>query len=264
MPIAAPKSTPLLINGRVSEPWLAFFASLAGGGFTASQVQANDVVMSFPANLNPIGTGSGQLQILALSQAAIDLWNTSPGAVTPAGGSHWRIFADDLGGGGGVIVFGFYDVPKNLVRGGFDDAGTFYALQGLNIGNAANVSFGSNYQNWTPALSASGAMTISGLSIQESKYLRIGPLVHFTLTATFNLGGAASTTIFITLPVPAVVAAGAVSPVSASVYMPGVVANEVAGGYVSGTLLTVTRSGAPNFPVITGVQLSAAGVYRAA
>lgn len=201
MAIAPPKSTPLLINGRVSEPWLAFFASLAGGVFTASQVQANDVVMSFPANLNPIVTHSGQLLILALSQAAIDLWNTSPGAVTPAGGSHWRIFADDVGGGGGQLTFGFFDVPNNRIAGGFDNSGWLQVTNGLTAPNAANISIGSDWTQYAPAIqAAAGGMAATITANWDCSYYRIGKLCFVKFNLQVALGGSSGNWFNINLP----------------------------------------------------------------
>lgn len=65
----------------------------------------------------------------------------------------------------------------------------------------ANISFGSGWQTWTPTITASGSMTVSSVTVQGAIYLRVGPIVYFTLEATFTLGGTASTTVYISPPI---------------------------------------------------------------
>ena len=54
-------------------------------------------------------------------QAAFDLIDTVTGG-TPAAGAAWRLFADNVGGGGGSCTFGFYDINNGL-RMGIDNSG---------------------------------------------------------------------------------------------------------------------------------------------
>jgi hypothetical protein len=44
-------------------------------------------------------------------------------------------------------------------------------------------------------------MTVSGLTITDAQYIRIGPLVFFKIQASLTLGGTASTAVIASLPV---------------------------------------------------------------
>lgn len=46
--------------------------------------------------------------------------------------------------------------------------------------------------DWTPTMSASGSMTISGATAEQKDFQRIGPYVFFELTLKFAIGGTAS------------------------------------------------------------------------
>ncbi len=54
-------------------------------------------------------------------QASFDIEDNATGG-TPTN-SRWRLFADKVGGGGGNLTFGFYDVTNNAVRMGIDNTG---------------------------------------------------------------------------------------------------------------------------------------------
>jgi hypothetical protein len=142
--------------------------------------------------------GNGALNAKVAGQAAIDLWDTVTGG-TPSTGSRWRIFADNVGGGGGSLTFCFYDLANSRSVGGFDNNGWFAASVGLNIGNAANVNIGSNWQNWSPSVTS--FMSLSGISIADAQYLRIGPIVYVKFDISFTCGGSAADRVFVSLPV---------------------------------------------------------------
>jgi hypothetical protein len=90
------------------------------------------------------------------------------------------------------------DADSDVISGG--------KVQGasLTVTNAANISFGGNWANWTPTLTASGSMTISGVTITDAQYLRVGPLVFFKLVCAFTLGGTLDLQVNATPPVPVV------------------------------------------------------------
>jgi hypothetical protein len=71
-----------------------------------------------------IGTTApgAKLHVAANAQAQLDLQNTVTGG-TPGGGSRWRVFADNVGGGGGNLTFGFFDVTNGAIRLGVDNSG---------------------------------------------------------------------------------------------------------------------------------------------
>ncbi len=54
---------------------------------------------------------------------------------------------------------------------------------------------------WTPSVAGGGSMTVSSMSVRQARYARIGPFVMFHLCVTFTLGGTASNTITVSVPV---------------------------------------------------------------
>ncbi len=209
------------------------------------------------------GVGSAQIKV-SPGQASLDLWNnTTSGSPAPAGGSRWRLFADNVGGGGGNLTFGFYDVANSRVAGGFDNSGYLVASAGFTCSNAANMNFGGNWQAWPASIAASGSMTVSAVTVDLARYIRLGPLVHFFFKANFNLGGTSSTTLYISLPVPAASLTDYMLVV-ARLTFPNVVGNEVASGEVGGGVISITRSGYAGMPLVNGVSLYLSGTYRVA
>jgi hypothetical protein len=179
-------------------------ARTTGGGsdswanvFTISAVTGLITFPNSPIFTAPSGS-SGALNAKVAGQATIDLWDTVTGG-TPSTGSRWRIFADNVGGGGGSLTFGFYDLANSRSVGGFDNNGWFAVSVGLNIGNAANVNIGSNWQNWSPSVTS--FMSLSGISIADAQYLRIGPIVYVKFDISFTCGGSAADRVFVSLPV---------------------------------------------------------------
>ena len=86
-----------------------------------------DSTVTLPSGLN-IGTAAGAngttvgLHIARAGQSAFDLQNTTTGG-TPSAGARWRLFADNVGGGGGNCTFGFYDVTNTRITLGLSDEG---------------------------------------------------------------------------------------------------------------------------------------------
>lgn len=219
----------------------------------------------FTATLTATATtvSAAAIQAKVAGQAGIDLWNAATGGTpTPAGGARWRLFADNVGGGGGSLTMGFFDIQNGRVAGGWDNSGWFNCSFGLNLTNSANLNFGTNFQTFTPALTASGSMTVSGLTVQEARYLRIGPFVIVSLSVTFNLGGSASNNIYLTFPVAGAMSASSLVPLSAGFYFPPAAGSEVGFGYATAGQLTFARSNGANFPIQNSVQLFLGGIYR--
>ena len=269
----------LQVNARASfgdaDAWsnVLTVASLTGGVSVASAVTFNGALtIGAATTFNAIptfaaassgGVGSAQIKVSA-GQASLDLWNnTTSGSPAPAGGSRWRLFADNVGGGGGSLTFGFYDVANSRVAGGFDNSGYLVASAGFTCSNAANMNFGGNWQAWPASIAASGSMTVSAVTVDSAQYIRLGPLVHFFFKANFNLGGTSSTTLYISLPVPAASLTDYMLVV-ARLTFPNVVGNEVASGEVGGGVISITRSGYAGMPLVAGVSLYLSGTYRVA
>jgi hypothetical protein len=71
----------------------------------------------------------------------------------------------------------------------------------LTVTNAANITLGANWQNWTPTITTDQAGTTpTGVSWLAREYLRIGPIVFFSIAVTFALTSASYTYIYFTLP----------------------------------------------------------------
>lgn len=132
----------------------------------------------------------------------------------------------------------------------------------------ANIVFGPNFSNYTPRiLGGAGSLITYNVSIKEARYIRIGPVVHFTLTIWFGIAGTGNT-LTIDLPVPAVVTPPfGVNLVSGGLYLPTIGVNEVAFAYIgSGSpgVVNVLRHGSLNYPVSDGTQIFVSGTYPVA
>lgn len=118
-------------------------------------------------------------------------------------------------------------------------------------------------QNWTPALSAAGSMTVSSVTINGAYFLRQGPLVFFALEAQFTLGGSASNTVLISLP------PGTMPPnaawgfgASAQLLLPGASQFVVGVSWVdSASGIVVRQDGGANFP-LGAYQITVTGTFN--
>lgn len=100
---------------------------------------------------------------------------------------------------------------RNIILGGASDNGSdmlqvngSVTVNGLTVVTPANITLGSGWLTWTPGVSAWLSMTVSGLTILDAQYLRVGPICYFKINITMTLGGTASNQIFITAPIPVV------------------------------------------------------------
>lgn len=113
--------------------------SHTGTAMVSGTATINTLDVSGPATVNgtatftaPFSETGGAINAkVDNNQAAIDIWNNTPSGATPAGGSHWRIFADNVGGGGGIATFGYYDVANGRVAMGLDNDGNIVANYGI-------------------------------------------------------------------------------------------------------------------------------------
>lgn len=143
--------------------------------------------------------------------------------------------------------------------GAFANALRVSTAAGVSITNAAGLSIGSNWQAWTPAVTATGSMTVTGVNNALVEFYRLGNLVHFHCYILFTLGGAASNNVAITLPVA-----------SFSASLPqSVTCNVVAGNwqtgfaYIQDSHIYAFMAGQGNFTLgASGVLIS--GTYRVA
>jgi hypothetical protein len=127
----------------------------------------------------------------------------------------------------------------------------------------ASMAFGNNWQNWTPAFSASGTMTVSGVSLADAQYLVLGPLVFVKLWVTFTLGGNSDLFVYVTLPVSVIGQASALAAMmlepGQSVFLPGVANADP----VNQMMLRSGLTNTPQFPKGT-YTVGVEGFYRSA
>lgn len=57
------------------------------------------------------------------------------------------------------------------------------------------------WKDWVPTFTASGTMTWTTINNSYAKYINVGKVVFFTLTATGTTGGVASTALRFTVPI---------------------------------------------------------------
>ena len=76
---------------------------------------------------------------------------------------------------------------------------------------------GPSWISWTPAISASGSMTVSGVTINDAQYSNDGATVRFKLYVSLTLGGTADFFVYFTLPIPL---AGSLNAITAYLVTP--------------------------------------------
>lgn len=67
--------------------------------------------------------------------------------------------------------------------------------------------------SWTPVITASGAMTITGLTINEAKFQDLGQVIHYKLDITLTPDGVLDDKIIFSLPVSQSTSENVVAPV---------------------------------------------------
>ena len=66
---------------------------------------------------------------------------------------------------------------------------------------------------WTPTVTASGSMTVSGLTINDAQWQWVNPnTANFKINLTFTLGGTASSTVIVSTPLPSIAPNTMVAP----------------------------------------------------
>jgi hypothetical protein len=129
-------------------------------------------------------------------------------------------------------------------------------------GNISAYSPVGSWQAWTPTVTASGSMTISGLSVLVAQYLRIGPIICLEAQCAFTLGGTASSSVLFTLPV------SVIGTQHASLYailaMNAGAAQVGLATFPNTTQLSVFLNGQGNWTLGSGAQFQVTGFYRCA
>ena len=85
------------------------------------------------------------------------------------------------------------DASKNLQTPTAADFRTSHGIAASGANSDITGLTGLTIDTWSPTVTASGAMTVTSLSVNQAQYKRYGPFVHFHVSCTFTLGGTAST-----------------------------------------------------------------------
>ena len=136
-------------RGAQTDTWV-LYANPGGGSAPSSALTVTHTGGS--------ASGTYPLIVQQASQAQFDLWNVTTGG-TPSTGAHWRIFADNVGAGGGNNTFGLYDVANSRLAFGIDNSGnaTFGAKINSTLWNVQPV-----LGNTQGGLPVSGSFTTHG------------------------------------------------------------------------------------------------------
>ncbi len=72
--------------------------------------------------------------------------------------------------------------------------------QAVTFSNSSLVTFGTGWTSYTPTITPSGSMTVSGITYAETVYYRIGAVCYFHIVITLTLGGTMSNQVAFSLP----------------------------------------------------------------
>jgi hypothetical protein len=211
--------------------------------------------------------GSQPLDTLALqynlrtTSGGADSWSSfasvavSSGALTilPA-----ATFSSTVALNGAVTLGAGLNLNSQTVSG----AGTFTGSLTLNtvtFNTPANITFGSNWQTWSPTVTATGSMTVSGVSASDAQFLRVGPFVFFKCYVLFTLGGTASNQVGVSLPVAQVGGQNMIAATVQATFWSTAFAYIASGG----SAVNVLPSGGANY-TLGSTQMMVEGFYRCA
>lgn len=93
------------------------------------------------------------------------------------------------------------DASKNLVTLSAADFRSLIGAAASGENSDITALTGIALSSYTPAVTASGSMSISSLAINDAKYQRIGGFIEGYVSCNFTLGGVADQFIYVTAPV---------------------------------------------------------------
>jgi hypothetical protein len=121
----------------------------------------------------------------------------------------------------------YIDTPNLYLRNLAGTNAIAVTSSGIAMSSAVTGTMG-GWVNYTPTVTGTGSMTISGLTITFAQYLTIGPITFLTFQVTFTTGGTAAVSVVMTLPVNSVyastVAVSGTTSTTATTYNPLVAA----------------------------------------
>ena len=157
----------------------------------------------------------------------------------------------------GVSVVG--NTTTVNVSGGSDYALANSAITSPCFSHAASPDRFPDWLNWVPTLGASGSMTVAVLAFEQAKFKMNGREVVISMHVSFSLGGTASNTVTVTLPISSSYAYACVSA--------SVLDTTAFGGGVAiipattNSTLSVRKPDASNFSIGDAKQISLGGSY---
>jgi hypothetical protein len=212
--------------------------------------------------LNILNASAGDSLVLGQSSATY-----SGGAIAWIGSSNSFLYFNSgqdfrIGSGVGSTPIATFKGAGRVLIGSLTDDGAniLQVTGGVAFNSPSSLAFGSGWISWTPAVTASGTMTITALTITDAQYLRLGPFVFFKIYASYTLGGTASTMLTFALPVNA---AGQTSTCVCSIYDPTAATWSAGFGMIDTTsnLFRAYRTGQVNYNLGSGFILLE-GFYR--
>jgi hypothetical protein len=158
----------------------------------------------------------------------------------------------------------FIDSPTNITLRRLDGLASIVidaSAQQVTFPAPASLTFGSNWQSWTPTVTGVGTMTVSSLIINNASYLILGPLVFVELFVTVNIGGALSPGFTVSLPVAA---QGDLCTLACNLVDPVLVAWQPAVAFVTGagSPVSVLKAAGANFSAAGTANIQFCGLYR--
>ena len=178
----------------------------AAGGFSNVHWQS-DASGNISANISPVQTITAITADYTVTLN--DTFVVAQGAVNnitlPASPTSWQTISIRNASspqvtinilGNGKTVVGFASLPIY-----FGATISFYFDPGVNNWKYANYG-ASTWNNWSPVATAQGSMTVSAFTASDAQWQWTNPnTISFKLTASFTLGGTASTQVYFTAPV---------------------------------------------------------------
>jgi hypothetical protein len=270
-----------LANAATARGTLGAAGLAVSNTFTAAQNISTTAAISLTITGN-LNTGFGGLALLADGLPVLNARTYGSTATTVLGGitlAGWSVLYHNSGNGllietanAAPLVFGTSNAERaRLVSAGrlllgttTDDGSNLLQVNGaatvagLTLTTPASLTIGSGWLSWTPTITGWSLMTISGLTINDAQYIRLGPFVFFKLWFQCTLGGTASNQIFVSVPVNL---AGILSFIPCTIKQSG--GYSPAWMYVdpSGQLIKVLLPNEVNF-ALGAVYVLASGFYR--
>jgi lysophospholipase L1-like esterase len=246
----ASQNSQLVVTGGYTQGQGIIVKNTKNGGIASLVLQGDGSVN--------LASNSTQLKLTS-TNGSINMWNakvginnTTPATTLDVTGS---IRASTTLTSGSASQFNV-DTNGNITAPTIT-APTVTVSSALSITAPENLTLGAGWLNYTPTITAGGSMTVSGVTIMDAQYCRLGPIIFFKVYASFSLGGTAHSAVFVTLPVAQV---GTLQPIDG--YMAPFGAGWQTGfSFVNGATAEVDHNQQTSFP-LGATSIMIGGAYR--